>query len=143
MTLLFVLVYDLRHKIIPWNASLFLIVLAVIYVLFSHASVLDACAGLILASPLLFLSLVSRGRWMGLGDGVLELSLGTFVGLWSGLTGLIFAFWSGALVGILLIVLKKGLTMQSEVPFAPFLIFGTMAAYFFHVDFFSTLAQFL
>lgn len=36
MTLLFVVVYDLRHQIIPWSCSIFLIVLALVYLLAGH-----------------------------------------------------------------------------------------------------------
>ena len=76
---------------------------------------------------------------MGLGDGALELSLGWFLGLTMGLTALFAAFWSGAVVGIGLIVLRRGITIKSEVPFAPFLIFGAAVAYFLHADLFPAL----
>src|SRR3989338_2725738 len=89
--LLFVLVYDLRHKIIPLSCSALL-------------------AG-----------------------------LGLLLGLTAGLTAFMLAFWSGAVVGIVLLCLPRGYTMKSEVPFAPFLIFGAACAYFLHVDLFYTL----
>lgn len=76
---------------------------------------------------------------MGWGDSGLELSLGWLLGLTAGLTALVLAFWIGALVGIALIILKKGLTIKSEVPFAPFLVLGALIVHFFHVDFFTTL----
>lgn len=145
MTLLFVLVYDMRHKIIPWSASLTLMAL-------SLSGVLLACAGQsggawgtwwsgpVLALPLLLISLVSGGRWMGLGDGFLELSLGWLLGITLGLTALMLAFWSGAVIGIILLALAKNrYTMKSEVPFAPFLIMGAWCAYALHVDLFPSL----
>ncbi len=147
MTLLFVVVYDLRHTVIPWSASILLMLLAVVS-LFSawepslalfYPSILELLAGPLLALPLFLFSLVSQGRWMGWGDSGLELSLGWFLGLTAGLTALVLAFWIGAVVGIALIVFKKGLTMRSEVPFAPFLVLGAFIAHFFHVDFFTTL----
>ncbi len=76
---------------------------------------------------------------MGWGDGPLELSLGWLLGLSLGATALMLSFWIGAGLGILLIAFKKGLTMRSELPFAPFLIAGALAVHFFHVDFFSSL----
>ena len=63
-------------------------------------------AGPILALPLFLISAVSSGRWMGWGDGVLELSLGWLLGLSLGATALMLAFWSGAIVGVILIVLS-------------------------------------
>lgn len=132
--LLFVLVYDLRHKIIPWSASLTLMVLGLV-----HAYVFVTWWGIALGVPLLLLSLVSDGRWMGWGDGFLQLSLGALVGLTAGLTALLIAFWTGAIVGIVLMWARRGVTMKTELPFAPFLILGVVVAYFLHVDLFSYL----
>jgi len=146
MILLFITVYDLRHTIIPPICSIALIVLALGHFFISGTSFLGMLAGPILAAPLLLLSLFSKGRWMGWGDGVLELSLGWFLGLWSGLTALVFGFWIGAIVGLYLLFASrtwKGshsrFTMKSEIPLAPFLILGFAVVYFFHVDIFSSL----
>jgi prepilin signal peptidase PulO-like enzyme (type II secretory pathway) len=135
MVLLFVFVYDVRHKIIPWSALLVLLALTLVHVLVSGEA-----WGALLGLPLLCISLVSRGRWMGWGDGLLEVSVGGFLGLTLGLTALCIAFWSGAILGVVLLLLSKNrYTMKSEVPFAPFLILGAAAAFFFHVDLFSYL----
>ena len=138
LILLFVMVYDLRHKIIPWSASLSLIALACVYAWF-----FGTWWGVALAAPLLLISLVSGGRWMGWGDGILEVSLGLLLGVTAGLTAMMIAFWTGALVGIALIWAQRSVTMKTEVPFAPFLIFGAWAAYFLHVDLFQALNLFL
>lgn len=145
LVLLFIVVYDLRHFIIPWSASLALIALALVGVLLTMfgqpgGAAGEWWAGPALAAPLLLISLVSRGRWMGWGDGFLELSLGWLIGISAGLTALLLAFWAGALVGVVLLVMAKNrYTMRSEVPFAPFLILGCAAAYFLHVDLFPYL----
>jgi prepilin signal peptidase PulO-like enzyme (type II secretory pathway) len=147
MTLLFAAVYDLRQSVIPWSCSILLALLALALVVYTQPlSAYALASGPVLASPLLLLSLVSRGRWMGWGDGALELGLGWLLGLAGGLTALVLAFWSGAVVGIaLMLVSKAGLqagrqvTMKSEMPFAPFLILGALAVHFFNVDFFSAL----
>lgn len=140
MTLLFIVVYDLRHKIIPWSATFVLMALSLAHVWSAGFDMWHLAAGPVLAAPLLGLSLVSRGTWMGWGDGILELSLGWLVGLTYGLTALLIAFWSGAVVGVvLLLAAKNRYTMRSEVPFAPFLILGAAAAHFLHADLFSTL----
>ena len=148
MTLLFIVVYDLRHSVIPWSASGILGVLTLVslFVSFDTSPVFiflpniwSLLSGPILALPLVLLSSLSGGRLMGWGDPPLELSLGWLLGLTSGATALMLSFWIGALSGILLIIFKKGLTMKSELPFAPFLVVGALIAYFFHVDFFYTL----
>ncbi|MDZ4226122.1 MAG: prepilin peptidase, partial [Patescibacteria group bacterium] len=139
MTLLFIVVYDIRHGIIPWSVSGFLIVLSLVYLFFfTEATLWNLLAGPLLALPLFLFSLVSRGTWMGWGDSALELSLGWLLGLTMGLTALVLAFWAGAIVGIALIIAKKGFKMKSELPFAPFLVLGALATHFFYVDFFAT-----
>ena len=148
MTLLFVVVYDLRHKIIPWSCSIVLAVLALSSLFFSFSTgqfgtpgLWALLAGPLLAAPLLLLSAVSGGRWMGWGDGALELSIGWLLGISAGATAFILAFWSGALVGLLLMAFNSRVRMDSEVPFAPFLILGAGLALFFHVDFFSSISM--
>jgi leader peptidase (prepilin peptidase)/N-methyltransferase len=157
LAFLFVVVYDLRHGIIPWSASILLMVCSFISlfisfdgstILFHLPTLLALAAGPLCALPLFLLSLVSGGRWMGWGDSGLELSIGWMLGLAGGVSALFIAFWSGALVGIVLLGLAnmprlspaaKGVTMKSEIPFAPFLILGCAAVYFFHVAIFSNI----
>ncbi len=159
MIILFIIVYDLRHMIIPHVASVALMisVLAHMAVVGNYSWHL-LLAGPLLALPFVLLSLVSGGRWMGWGDSGFELSLGWLLGPTLGLTALMLAVWSGALVGVLIIALQKilaqltptrpflkslhGFTIKSEIPFAPFLAFGAAIAYFFHVNFFQTLSLF-
>jgi leader peptidase (prepilin peptidase)/N-methyltransferase len=154
---LFVVVYDLRHTIIPWSCSALLGALALASLCINLETftltipALSALlAGPLVALPLFLLSLVSGGRWMGWGDSGLELSIGWILGLSVGVTALMFAFWSGAIVGVGLLLFSRvrwqrhspRLTMVSEIPFAPFLVFGMFLAYFFHVDFFSMVSIF-
>lgn len=155
MTLLFVVLYDLKHTIIPWSCSGLLAALAVL-ALFCNFQTLQFAvpgmwvllAGPLLALPLFLLSLFSGGTWMGWGDSALETSLGWLVasatGISAGITALLLAFWIGAIVGVILLLLSRlgffGYTIRSEIPFAPFLVLGALLALFFHVDFFSTLS---
>lgn len=146
--LLFIVVYDLRHTIIPWTFSIFLLALALVHVWSLEFDIWNIAAGPLLALPLFLLSLISGGRWMGWGDSLLELSLGLLLGLSVGATALMLAFWAGALIGLLLILLSRWkalqnrFTIQSEIPFAPFLVLGAGIAHFLHVDFFSALTLF-
>jgi prepilin signal peptidase PulO-like enzyme (type II secretory pathway) len=62
--------------------------------------------------------------------------MGWFLGLYGGLSALLLAFWSGALVAIVILFhnniigKRTGLTLKSEIPFAPFLVLGTALAFF-------------
>lgn len=135
MILLFIAVYDARYKIIPPQGAAILGICALGFAALNGTFF----SGILLSSPLFLASLLSRGRAMGWGDGILEVSLGFLLGLSAGLTALMLAFWSGAVVGIAAVIARKGVTMKSEVPLAPFLILGAAAAHFFHVDFFPSL----
>ncbi|MDO8364223.1 MAG: prepilin peptidase [Actinomycetota bacterium] len=83
--------------------------------------------------------LASRG---GMGDGDVRLAplLGAYLGFLNpGLApvGLFFGFLTGAVVGIGLLVAKRG-TRKTAVPFGPFLALGTVLAIFFgqrYIDF--------
>ena len=144
MIVLFTIIYDIKHTVIPWSCSISLAVLALVSFVVpvgqAAPSLWALLAGPLLALPLFFISLISAGRWMGGGDSAFELSLGWLLGLSAGLSALMLAFWSGALVGIALLVAGKHVTMKSEIPFAPFLALGALLAYFLHVDFFSSLS---
>jgi prepilin signal peptidase PulO-like enzyme (type II secretory pathway) len=143
MTLLFAVAYDLRHFIIPWGCSLIVGALGLVWALASGGSWEALIAGPVLAAPLLALSYFSGGRWMGWGDGALELGLGWLLGLSLGFSAFVLAFWLGAAVGIVLMWSRRGYTMRSELPFAPFLVLGAGLAYFLHADILSILAAVL
>ena len=74
MTLLFVVLYDIKHTIIPWSCTGLLLALAVILLFinlttlhFAVPGVWVLLAGPLLALPLFLLSLFSGGTWMGWG----------------------------------------------------------------------------
>ena len=136
--------YDLKHKIIPDTLALILGFLAFIglflfstYGFYPHIpSLSEFLSGLIVALPFAALWLVSNGAWMGLGDGKLMLGLGWLLGTGRVLSGAVIAFWSGAIIGILLILFSKKHKMKSEIPLAPFLVFGAILAFLFELHLF-------
>lgn len=83
------------------------------------------------AAFMFFFALVaaSKEKWMGMGDAYLVILLGLIAGWPNILLALFLAFGLGAIFGLTLIALKKK-KMQSQIPFAPFLILGTMVALF-------------
>ncbi len=154
--LVVMVVYDIRHKIIPDG-----IVYAFTLLSFGKILVMTPFRELLtfpalwnlLAGPILFLCpffllwFISKGKWMGLGDGKLALGIGWFLGLAYGISAIIIGFWIGAVFGILILLMQKltkgktalisslgNLTMKSEIPFGPFLILGLLLVFFFHID---------
>lgn len=77
----------------------------------------------------LILILLSRGKGMGMGDVKLGGLMGIFLGFPKTMVGIWLGFVLGALLagGLLLFKKKK---LKETIPFAPFLIFGTIIAFF-------------
>lgn len=154
-----IFVYDLRHYIIPDKILLPAVIVSSVYRLFAAFDLallrsgnntaqtffmnlfpelvegfkiivpylLSAFAA---AAFFLFLVIVTRGRGMGIGDVKLVFLMGLVLGWPQILPALFMAFFTGAAAGLALIIAGKK-TMQSQIPFGPFLIAGTMAAIFF------------
>ncbi len=145
-----IVVYDIRHKIIVDALSLTLAILAFIGLFFFNPSnfsgsisfyphlpaVLDFLSGILVALPFALLWLVSGGKWMGLGDAKLSLGLGWLLGLPLAFSGLVLAFWLGAIVGIALIIFSRKYSIKSEIPFAPYLVFGAFLVFIFGLHIF-------
>ncbi len=153
-TLVVVFVYDWKHKIIPDRLSLVFAVLSgallavrtmtgaisLPYLPFldSVPAWIDWAAAPIVALPLALLWLLTLGRGMGLGDAKLAWGIGWFLGLGGAVSAVIFSFWVAFIPSMLLLLWRsKRFTMKSEIPFAPFLIFGTFIAYTFGANILS------
>ncbi len=142
--LLVIAVYDLKHKIIPDVLALVLGILSFIGLFFfvdynfsiHLPTILELLSGVLIALPFAFMWFVSRGKWMGLGDAKLAISFGWLLGISTALSSLLVSFWSGAIIGLLLIAFSKKHGMKSEVPFAPFLVFGVIITFFFSLQLF-------
>jgi len=149
--LLVILVYDLRHQIIPDGFVYAFIALGFIKpfifceptLCLSQSFIPTIISGGILFLFFFTLWFVSQGRWIGFGDAKLALGIGFYLGLGMGLSALAFAFWIGAAIGVSILMAQKvrtkylsqglslgseTLTMKSAIPFAPFLIIGTFLA---------------
>jgi prepilin signal peptidase PulO-like enzyme (type II secretory pathway) len=129
-------VYDLRHKIIPDGLVYAFSIIALLgHVLLGEFNFWFVAAGIILFIPFFFLWFISKGKWIGLGDGKLALGFGFALGLVDGISAIVLAFWIGAVVSVLLLAFKgKQLTIKSEIPFGPFLILGFLLILFFGWD---------
>ncbi len=135
--LVLIFVYDLKHFIIPDFANFTLIGLSLFYLSLMSAITGDVnlfISGVLSAAAvfLFFFSLFyfTKGKGMGFGDVKFVIFMGFFLGFPNIIVANFIAFFLGAVIGLLLVAKnKKG--MKSEVPFGPFLIIGTVIAYFF------------
>ncbi len=129
-----VVLYDLRHTIVPMGLSFLLILTSLEYAILTAPSVQMLAVVLISAGAIgtafFLMHTLSGGKWMGLGDAPIALALSFVAGPFA-IEGLLFSFWIGAAVGIFILVLTpKGHRMGIEVPFVPFLAVGYLLAYF-------------
>jgi len=135
--LIVIFVFDLKHYIIPDKIVYPAIIIAFLFSLFFGLSqenfniLLEGfLSGFFSALFFMVLFLFSKGKWLGLGDVKLIFFMGLFLGFPSVLVALFSAHLFGAIIGLVLVFLrKKGL--KSEIPFGPFLIAGTYVALFY------------
>lgn len=133
--LAFIVLYDLRHTVVPAVASSMLIILSLAYALLTSGGAEQLGQTLMVAGAIglafFLLHYVSKGRAMGLGDSPVALALALLTGGSLAFAGLLFSFWIGAVIGIgILVAAPKGHRMGIEVPFVPFLAAGYALAYF-------------
>jgi len=135
--LVVIFVFDLKHYLIPDRVVYPAIVISTIYIVYYFLFVIGDSDLLVKHSLSAFLAglffllivLVSRGRWMGIGDIKLAFLMGLVLGWPNILAALFLAFFIGAIIGLGLIFLRRK-TLKSEIPFGPFLILGTFLALF-------------
>jgi prepilin signal peptidase PulO-like enzyme (type II secretory pathway) len=146
--LVFITVYDLHHQIIPDRAAYLFAILSAPFLFIdlgtyslSLPSITHLLAAPIISLPFVMLWYFSGGKWMGLGDGKLVWGFGWVLGLSGGLTAIVLGFWIGAAWAVAILLWQafekktgglpsKGLSMKSEIPFAPFLILGFLLVLF-------------
>jgi len=130
--LILIFVYDLKHFIIPDKVLFPAIIISIIYHLSTNYRLLISSyfpSAFIASSFFLLIVLISRGKWMGLGDVKLAFLIGLLLGFPGTIVALFSAFLIGAIIGIGLMLMNKK-TLKSEVPFGPFLITGIYIALF-------------
>jgi len=132
--LIVIFVYDLKHYLIPDKVVYPAIILSGFWLVLFGENIIGYFYSAVLAAGFfLFLVLISKGKWMGIGDIKLGFLMGLFLG-WPGILAALFlAFFSGALVG-LSFVFSGRKKISSEIPFGPFLVFGTFISLFLGED---------
>lgn len=153
-----IFLYDLRHKIIPDSLSFAFGALAFVSLFFFGFSggvftyigphvpeIWHIAGGIIVPLPFVLLWVISKGKWLGLGDPKLMVGMGFLFGLGQGFTAVFVSFWLGAFFALAIasvnFVLKKELLrtgkksiMKEEIPFAPFLVLATLVTLVFNIN---------
>ena len=128
--LVFSTLFDWKYMILPDFSTIILILATILLMLGGHGGppLQNLFVALIAAGFLLVLNLVTKGKGMGMGDVKYALFMGLFLGYQKTIVAFYVAFVVGAIWGIILMILKK-VKRKTQVPFGPFLIFGTIVAW--------------
>lgn len=153
--LIVIAVYDIDHMVIPHEFVFAAFACALAVVAYQLWPVFDlfALASHAASAAMTFvfyggLWIVSKGRWIGLGDAKLAAPLALMLTPLEAFSMIVFSFWIGAVVSVAILLIQKllqsgkhhlpflrvPLTMKSEVPFAPFMIAAFVLVYFHHVQ---------
>jgi len=132
-------VYDLKHYIIPdkiiypaiLTSGIWYLMTGIFFSSYANHQIFNVIYSCLGASLFFFLIwFFSKGKWLGFGDVKLVFFMGLFLGFPNIFVSLFLASLIGAIIGLGLIVLKKK-KIDSEIPFGPFLVFGTVVSFFF------------
>ena len=142
-----IFIFDLKHYLIPDDAISGAIILAIIFQViegltasysgidiavlpYIFSLITNRILAIVFAGGFLwFLAFISKEKWMGWGDVRLALLMGLILGYPNALIALFIAFIIGAIIGLVLILTKKE-SLKGMVPFAPFLIIGTITVFY-------------
>ena len=113
-------ILDFKYKKIPWVLSICFIVIGIGSVLISSPINWWQFLGAIVGIGIILISVCTK-QAIGLGDGLVLLVVGIFIGLWKTLMILFLAGILVAVVGIIMMVQKKG-NLNTSLPFSPFIL---------------------
>jgi len=130
--LVIIFVYDLKYYLVPdkiiYPAILVAGIWQLVFGIFirntSYEILNTFLAAAIGGAFFLIIFLISRGKWMGMGDVKIGILMGLVLGLSHLFIALFLAFLIGGVVSIILLVLKKK-ALKSEIPLGPFLTGAT------------------
>ena len=134
--LITIFIFDLKYYIIP-NKILFpgiilgfiALIIKSIYIWSFELVIAHLFSIFITFGFFLFLYLVSRGKWIGAGDVKFGILLGLILSWPQSLVMLFFSFVIGAMIGIVLLLLKLK-KRKEKVPMGTFLVIGTFVSIF-------------
>ncbi len=132
--LICIFMIDLNNLIIPNELNIALAIGAVAPIIFGYIAPVYAMTGAVIGGAVLFVIAVIGP--MGGGD----IKFMAAMGLWLGTRGTLLALWLafviGGVIGVAQLILKKKKRGES-VAFGPYLIIGSLLAYFFQDIFFE------
>lgn len=132
-TQIVIIIADWKYGIIPFPMVIAGLLFALLWYLFLEPSVLVShlFVGGIVFGLFFLLFYVTGGKGIGFGDVVYAFFMGFFLGFPGIVIGLYLAFLTGAIVSLILVLLKRKKLRGDTIAFGPFLVLGTMLAFLF------------
>lgn len=123
-------VFDWRYQVLPDVLTLSGAAVMLLINLWLGRPLISLLGGAGLAAGFFALQYyISKGSWIGAGDIRLGLWLGLSLGFKATAVALVLSYWSGALIGLILLTQKKW-HMKSRLPFGVFLSLSTWVAWY-------------
>lgn len=133
---IFIVVFftDLKYGLIPFNAVLIGVLVTFGWHIWTHEAGMSILNYIFSAggSFVAFLSIfaITKGKGMGFGDVMYVFLMGAILGFPKVIVAFYISFISGAVISLLLILLKKKKMKGGTIPFGPFLVSGTVISLF-------------
>ncbi|MCX6088855.1 MAG: A24 family peptidase [Candidatus Atribacteria bacterium] len=122
-------IYDYKNYVIPNKLVIVVLNIGIIHYVFNYFD-FKFITGLITSFSIYLILYFLFPKGIGFGDVKLAGAIGLFLGFKLTILAILLSFFSGAIVGLLLIALHKK-SMKDPIPFGPFLALGAIASLFF------------
>ncbi len=127
--LIYISIYDIKYYLIKNNLILLLFLVGIVKNILLKNIYISNISGFLSAFSIFFFLFLFFPKGIGFGDVKLAGAIGLFLGFKLTILAILLAFFSGAIIGLLLIALGKK-TMKDPIPFGPFLAFGAITSLF-------------
>lgn len=139
VVLLIIFSIDYKVQLIPDEVHIYITILSVINIIFNVNNILDYILGALTGGGIFFVIayvsyLILKKEGMGFGDVKLMASLGLFLGVKNILVITLLSFIIGAIIGIILLVIRKK-DKSSYIPFGPFIVIAVIIIMFVKSDY--------
>lgn len=127
---------DFSHGVIPDEFNILILIASLLLLILVPEFNLKVLIGNIFIGILSFsffmaIFLATKGRGMGFGDVKFSFVMGLFLGFPNIIVGLYFAFLTGMVVSLILVMKGKKKLKGDTISFGPFLVAGSVFAFFF------------
>jgi leader peptidase (prepilin peptidase)/N-methyltransferase len=116
------MIEDLRSRTVSLNIILVFLACGIVFRLYYDGLILNILGGSAIGFTFMLFSAFKK-KFLGVGDGLILLTTGVYIGFFENLKLLFYASLLGVIIGGVMILAKKW-TGQTKIPFAPFLFCG-------------------